>query len=232
MLCVCNTCQFVYSIRIRITMFIIDFDDTLFDTNRYKHARLDSVKQLGVSEEQYWESYRYARNAPNGEFTYSDYRHADMLALYGYDHDAILAALGKTSSEASLPTFLCRDTISFLEEIKAYGETMVLLSLGNPGYQELKTKGSGVSAYFDRTFMVHDTKQHILSELFQDVHSQQVFFINDKVGETRELHTAFPHMNVMLKISKNIDIEEYQKSSLPYFDSLTDIAAYVREHKT
>ena len=43
-------------------MFIIDFDDTLFDTHAFKHARLEAVKNLGVSEDLYWETYKKARN--------------------------------------------------------------------------------------------------------------------------------------------------------------------------
>ncbi len=79
--------------------------------------------------------------------------------------------------------------------------------------------------------MVHDTKKHILSELFKDVHPSEVFFVNDKVGETIELHNAFPNMNVMLKVSENIAREEYEQSELPFFESLTEIASYVREQK-
>jgi len=103
----------------------------------------------------------------------------------------------------------------------------VLLSLGNPGYQEMKTKGSGVAAYFDRLFMVHDTKKHILSELFQSVHPKEVWFINDKVAESVELYKAFPHMRVVLKVSQNISIQEYEESGLPYFYTLAEIHAYV-----
>ena len=32
-------------------MFIIDFDDTLFDTHSFKKARLEAVAKLGISDE-------------------------------------------------------------------------------------------------------------------------------------------------------------------------------------
>ena len=212
-------------------MFIIDFDDTLFDTQRYKRIRLECVQRLGVSEEEYWTTYKQARNSHDGIFTYSDERHTELLALLGYNHDEVLTALQETSAPEALPEFLFEDTISFLDDVKAYGDSMVLLSLGNPGYQELKTKQSGVSRYFDRTFMVHDTKKHILATLFEEVHPAEVYFINDKVAETIKLQAAFPQMRVVLKVSENIPKEAYEQSGLPYFESLSDIATYVREQK-
>ena len=212
-------------------MFIIDFDDTLFDTQRYKHARLESVKKCGVSADEYWQTYFQARNTPDGVFTYSDHRHAEMLALLGYDEKKVLAALDETSNPIALPGFLFDDTQIFLDTLKAYRETMVLLSLGNPSYQELKTKHSGVATYFDRSFMVYDTKKHILEELFKEVHATDVWFINDKVQETKELKKAFPHMRVVLKVSENIQFEEYKESELPFFYTLEYIRLYVREQK-
>jgi FMN phosphatase YigB (HAD superfamily) len=212
-------------------MFIIDFDDTLFDTQRYKHARLESVKKCGVSADEYWQTYREARNTPDGVFTYSDHRHAEVLALCGYDEKKMLAALDETSNPTALPEFLFDDTQIFLDTLKFYGEPMVLLSLGNPSYQELKTKHSGVAPYFDRSFMVYDTKKHILEELFAEVSAKEVWFINDKVQETKELKKAFPHMRVVLKVSENIPFDEYKESELPFFYTLEDILDYVKKQK-
>ena len=66
-------------------MFIVDFDDTLFDTHAFKEARLLAVQRTGVSEEEFWHTYREARNSTDGLFTYSNERHAAILAARVYD---------------------------------------------------------------------------------------------------------------------------------------------------
>lgn len=211
-------------------MFIIDFDDTLFDTQALKQARLEAVQQLGVSEEEYWESYREARNSHDGLFTYSDERHAEVLGARGYSRVEVLFQL-KTTTGDMLRDFLFPDAISFLQQVKKYHEPMILLSLGNPGFQKLKTEGVGVSPYFDEIYMVHDTKRHVLEKLFarNDV-DETLWFINDKVGETKDLVQEFPDLKSILKKSDRSSDEEYRQSGFPFFETLSQIGEYLQVH--
>src|SRR3989338_11189694 len=211
-------------------MFIIDFDDTLFDTQAFKQVRLLAVQVTGVSEEEFWETYRQARNSPDGLFTYSNERHARILAERGYDEQEVLAALASTTG-GGLKDFLFPDAMVFLQRMKAYGEPMILLSLGNPGFQELKTKGSGVDIFFDRIFMVHDTKAHVLQELFKTVGGDAVWFINDKVEETKKLCAMFPQLEPLLKISERYERKEYAESGFPHFETLTEIGSFILERR-
>ncbi|MFA4830887.1 MAG: HAD family hydrolase [Patescibacteria group bacterium] len=209
-------------------MVIIDFDDTLFDTQAFKQARLEAVQRLGVSEEEYWETYRQARSGSGGFMTYSDERHAEMLTARGYNYCEILATLQETTGDA-VKNFLFEDTVLFLKNIKAINQPMVLLSLGNPGFQELKTKGSGIDKYFDRMFFVHDTKMHVLAEFFKKVTADGVWFINDKIEETQKLKKTFPKLKPILKVSERFEISEYKESGFPYFDFLEDIGKYIKK---
>lgn len=210
-------------------MYIIDFDDTLFDTRAFKQARLDSVKRMGVSDEDYYESYVEARNSSDGLFTYSNERHAEMLTRRGYEKEKILTALEETTGE-QLSTFLFQDTIAFLDHLKSFGKPMILLSLGDPSFQELKVKGSGIDQYFDRLFMVNDEKSRVVQELL-DNHSgneSDVWFVNDKPGEAAELREKFPGIHILLRKSEAIEEAEYQKNNIPYYVSLTELSTYVR----
>ncbi|OGH65673.1 MAG: hypothetical protein A3J66_01345 [Candidatus Magasanikbacteria bacterium RIFCSPHIGHO2_02_FULL_47_14] len=211
-------------------MFIVDFDDTLFDTQALKQARLEAVQQLGVSEEEYWESYREARNSHDGLFTYSDERHAEVLGARGYSRDEVLFQL-KTTTGDMLPDFLFPDTIPFLQDLKKYQQPMILLSLGNPGFQKLKTEGAGVNPYFDQIYMVHDTKRHVLEQLFarNDV-DNTVWFINDKVAETKDLAQEFPGLKPILKKSDRSSDEEYRQSGFPFFETLKQVGEYLQLH--
>lgn len=211
-------------------MFIIDFDDTLFDTQRLKTARLHAMSALGVSEEDFWKSYRDATVSPDGYFTYTNERHAQMLMNYGYDFEAVYEAFRKTTED--LRTYLFTDTIAFLTAIRNTKQPMVLLSLGDPKFQELKVKSSGIHKLFDRMFMVNDSKESVLHHLFETVDPGNVWFINDKVHETERLLQTFPRMRCIMKIAAHIDRKKYSECGLPYFDSLTEINTYVtRDHK-
>lgn len=210
-------------------MFVIDFDDTLFDTQRFKDERFTAMQALGVTAEEYWDTYYQARNDADGFFTYNDSRHADFLGEIGYDQDQVLDALSSTTSR--LKDFLPEDTFSFLDAVKEIsnqtGAPMILLSLGDPMFQEIKTKGTGVHEYFDRTFMVDEKKHEILAELFESFAENETWFINDKVRETIDLMHSFPAMKPVLKKSPKIDIREYTDSGFPFFNTLAEIQAYV-----
>ncbi len=207
-------------------MFIIDFDDTIFNTHAFKQTRLRTLLLAGVSENDYYETYAEAQKK-NDLFSYSNDRHAELLSLRGYSKDTVLAALKETTGER-LREFLFPDTVEFISKLKESGLPMVLLSLGDASFQELKVKGSGVSEYFDRMFMVADSKEHIIQELI-DVGEKEdeMWFINDKVGESLLIKNKFSKLHVVLKQSESISEEEYIQSKLPYFKTLTEIYEYI-----
>ncbi len=208
-------------------MFILDFDDTLFDTQAFKQARLDTMRELGVPEEVYWETYKQARNSSDGLFTYSNRRHADALGRQGYDQEKVLQAF-QNITDNRLPEFLMSDTVDFLNFLKTFGKPIILLSLGDPSFQELKFKGCGIHDYFDRIFMVDQSKKSILEELFAVIEKdEEVWFVNDKIQETLELAEEYPKMKAVLKVSNQFAKKDYEESGLPFFESLLDIKNYV-----
>lgn len=210
-------------------MIIFDFDDTLFDTHSHKDLRHRALRTLGIDEETYKRTYLLARNTPDGLCTYSNKRHAEMLEVEGYDEDTAFRLLEDTTTPARLSSLLLPGARALLERMKSVGKTLVLLSLGDPSFQELKVHGSGIALFFDRVFMVDDTKEHVLRELFSVVAESSAWFINDKVKETAKLRAAFPDMKIVLRQSPNIPAQEYEESGLPYFKTLHEIETYVAE---
>ncbi|MSU75138.1 MAG: HAD family hydrolase [Candidatus Magasanikbacteria bacterium] len=213
-------------------MFIIDFDDTLFNTRPgFSNARVAALAPLGISEDLYLQTYREARNSASGQVWYDDQRHAQVLAMKGFDEDKAFAALASTMAPERLKEFLFPDAITFLEKLKSFGEPMILLSLGDAEYQFKKVRALEIEKYFDRVFMVDEEKHTVMEELLKNVSDKEIWFINDKVPETVALAKQFPEIKIVMKKSSSFPEAEYQATGLPYFNTLTEIYDHISSHR-
>lgn len=210
-------------------MFIVDFDDTLFDTHWFKQERLAALRKLGVSDELYWETYALARNDEGGQVTYTDERHAAAFAGTDIDRQEVLKAL-KDISSRRIREFLFPDAIHFLKKLRLHNRPVLLLSLGAPSFQQTKVQGTKVNLHVDEVIIVDNVKERVLKHQLTHANPKDVWLINDKIGETQRLLKQFPEIHVVLKQIPSISEEAYEQTGLPYFDSLTDIAIYVKEH--
>lgn len=212
-------------------MVILDFDDTLFDTAVYKEARLDALAQVGVSEDHFWRSYRDARKNSEGMWSYSDERHARLLEeQYGYPYQTVLSALHQTGSDTVISSCLITGALDFLSSIKKRGKPLILLSCGDPAFQEKKVRGSGIVHFFDRLFLVDSSKVAVLHELEKKYDLSNAWFINDKIEESIEVHDHFSQLNVMIKKVPGRDPELYTNLPFPYSDSLAEIEERISQH--
>jgi phosphoglycolate phosphatase-like HAD superfamily hydrolase len=209
-------------------MFIFDFDDTLFDTQSHKVLRQKVLLDIGVSEQCFWETYFEVRKTADGFYKNSNASHARQIALRGFDEKKVLDAFNSTTTVEILKSLVIEGAEDLLKYAKSLNVPMVLLSLGDASYQELKVKGVGLEKYFDRMFMVNDTKLHVMKELLSHVHENSVWLINDKIEETFEILKEFPNLKSLLRVSSCIGIEKYKESKIPYFLTLKDIQEYVR----
>lgn len=210
-------------------MFIIDFDDTLFDTHAFKQARLDAVLPLGISEDVYWHTYAQTRAGTQQEklYTYSNERHAEMLAQKGFDKEAVYSVLAATMRAEVLSQFLFKDAHTVLKYIKNTSEKMILLSLGDTEFQKQKIHGSGIAEYFDEIHIVEKDKKTCVVDVIQKNMAERAWFINDKPVETMDVYAACPQTIPILKISKQYELREYEQTNIPAFHTLTHIQTYV-----
>ncbi|HBU06699.1 MAG TPA: hypothetical protein DEB09_01300 [Candidatus Magasanikbacteria bacterium] len=211
-------------------MFIIDFDNTLFNTtgpNGSRELCLKNLAEIGVNEKVYQESYNIARNTFEGLASYNYERHAEAISQFGFDKEKVLQILNKTAEPEVLQSLLLSGAIDLLENLKKTDQPVVLLSLGDPEYQYLKFRGTGIEKYFDRVFMTNKPKKEIMEEIFSFVSDKKYWFINDRIDETLELKKIYPELKIILKVGPHYPIEDYQATSLPYFKTLTEIKDYI-----
>lgn len=126
---------------------LLDFDHTLFDTDRFFWIDLRSAfARFGVPDDA-WET-SYEAIWPSG---YSLAKHLDALARLGAIADssavkAMLDALEKTFSD--LRPYLFPDVVGFLEAARRRGFELILLSFGDPTWQSYKVRAAGLTPYF------------------------------------------------------------------------------------
>ncbi|KKW42619.1 MAG: hypothetical protein UY92_C0005G0041 [Candidatus Magasanikbacteria bacterium GW2011_GWA2_56_11] len=208
-------------------MVIIDFDDTLMDTQRFIAAREDALGQLGVPVSLVRETYIAARFCA-GAACYSDKRHAACLAERGYDSGEVaqvLSRLTKTCREYLFP-----DTLDFLSYIKDEHRPLLLLSLGAADFQEEKVRYSGIYNYFDEVYTVDETKTQAMERLWSRRSPGPVWFINDKIEETAAISDRWPQIRAVLKVSPKYPREAYEKSGRPHFFRLAEIQDFMARY--
>lgn len=202
-------------------MYFVDFDDTLFDTQSYKKALCESVKEFGVNDELFWNTYKNSRVNEYGEFVYTAERHAQILAREGFSEQEILSALKGVSK--SIGKFLFAESREFLEKLKGTGRKLILLSLGESTFQHHKVEGCNISEYFLAMEMVKKDKGDIIEKYWDG--KGIITLINDKIQESIILKERFPSLKIVLKKSPLFSEEEYKNSGLDFGNNLLEMVA-------
>jgi len=162
-------------------MFIIDFDDTLFDTHAFKQILPD------LSEDLYQENDK-------------------------------------------IKNLLFPDAVFFLEFLKETNEPLILLSLGETDFQKIKIDITGVAKFFDLIHITADAKELAINKILNEFKNEEnIWFVNDKIEETKKIIQRFPQLKPILKKSSQFTSEEYCSSQIPYFGTLTQIQQYVEQ---
>ncbi len=145
---------------------LLDFDHTLFDTDRFFWVDLKSAfARFGILDDA-WEK-SYERIWPSG---YSLVKHLDELLRTGAiagpeSRMTMLAALDAAFSD--LRPYLFPDVLAFLEAAHHRGFDLILLSFGDPAWQSYKVRASGLTPHFWK--IVYTAKQEGKAELLDDL---------------------------------------------------------------
>jgi len=145
---------------------LLDFDHTLFDTDRFFWVDLKSAfARFGVPDDA-WEK-SYEATWPSG---YSLTKHlAELNRLGAMSEPAttrtMLAALDTAFSD--LRPYLFPDVLEFLNTARRQGFDLILLSFGDPAWQSYKVRASGLAPYFQK--IVYTATQEGKAELLDDL---------------------------------------------------------------
>ena len=126
---------------------LLDFDHTLFDTDRFFWVDLKSAfARFGIPDDAWEKSYEAIWSSG-----YSLAKHLEELARLGTVADPSAAKAMREALESAfsdLRPYLFPDVLEFLDAARDRGFELILLSFGDPAWQSYKVRASGLTPYF------------------------------------------------------------------------------------
>lgn len=162
--------------------FFFDFDDTLFDTSRFKQRQKELFLSLGVSEEKYQETYEAFRTRG-----YEPLDHAKML--WPTTPKAFTTGLADLWDTA--PQFLYQDAVNFCKRLNRDHFEPFVLTQGSEHYQHEKVERSGIEKLFQKIIVCQDEKWRIISEHLEP--NQRFVLADNRTDTIIMLARAHPH---------------------------------------
>ncbi|MFQ5915825.1 MAG: HAD family hydrolase [Nitrospinota bacterium] len=130
--------------------FLLDFDHTLFDTDRFFWVDVRAAFARFAIDPKVWEE-SYARVWPTG---YSLEKHLEHLTRGGAVGSSDVAAIQRELREhfADLRGYLFADVDPFLRQLQAAEIAGFLLSFGDAAWQAYKVNGARIAHFFQEVF--------------------------------------------------------------------------------
>mgnify|MGYP001576017401 CR=1 FL=1 len=93
-----------------------------------------------------------------------------------------------------------------------------------------KINATGIANFFDEIIITPDSKELILEKILKQFDGEKdIWFVNDKIKETKKIIQYHPKLKPILKMSPMFAKEEYELSQMPHFSTLTEIQQYVEQ---
>lgn len=178
------------------TKLFIDFDDTLFDGQKFKKDLFQIFYDLGFSEKEIKDSYDAVYDKENNGY-------AGVEAQLQYLDKSVKkfdlpAALQKAwNLLKNLEGYLFLETISFLNRIDRDKYDVQILTVGGKDFQRTKVRNSGIEEIVgeDNCHYTVDGKHLALSNLVKD--DEHFILLEDKDGTIKEVNEKYPDATVL-----------------------------------
>lgn len=169
----------------------LDFDHTLFDTDAFfYHDMREAARRLGVGDECWNLSYQTVWGGG-----YSAEKH--LREMIRISKNEVLAKEGMAAFENvfhRMPSHVYPDVVSFLTKARAKEIRLVLVSFGDPSWQEFKVNRSGLRPLLDECFFISKQggKGDIISR--ESAGYRDSIFIDDNARELDVAKSLVPDL--------------------------------------
>jgi len=186
-----------------MAIYFIDFDHTLFDTDKFFWVDLrNKILENGINISCWDKSYKKVRRD-------------------GYTLEKHINEIGKTCNKnieigklkdiignefSDLKKYLFNDSVSFLKKLKHGGDKIYLLSFGNSDWQNYKVEGSGISNLFDDVFYQEKENAKIDKILEFKNEAEKIVVVDNSTQQLDEIKNKLPSATTYLinRVPKNL----------------------------
>lgn len=205
--------------------FIIDLDNTLLDTERFKGALFHSIKPV-VSRYLWDKTYQKVMGSYVSGYNYTFEEHAILLAdATDITRSKILKIFQSVAKH--LPSFLYRESLPLLEELKKSNKKIILLTYGNIRYQKEKIKLLKINKYFKQIIITPKKKDE--TKLPIKSSGKDTVFINDNPFEFAALKKKYPKA-LFLRKKNRFKSSRVMLKEFPPFKDIGEIHTYLKKN--
>ncbi len=159
---------------------VIDFDNTLFNTDAMRAALLEALEQFGVTKEQYQST---EKELISHQGTYNLEGHLDLM-LSGSKREQAGTLADQVLDQAD--EYLYPDAQHFLQQYNE--EQLTILTFGPPEWQQRKIKNAGLDNAVTEVITTLGEKKDIIADMTET----EVIVIEDKASEIDAMKQARP----------------------------------------
>lgn len=185
---------------------IFDFDDTIFDTQKFKESFKKVFYSVGVSEDLYNDTYYTAKVIWKGKtlFRYSLDKQFEAIVRKNPKINLRQLRAEMNSFLINLKRFVFTDFYEFVKDVAK--ENLFLVSFGGGDFKRRKIKGSGVVKFFSQ-IEIGDSKAEMIKNL--KINSdEKIFVIDDKPIQLAIIKEVLPQATFFrLKRTGNKSLE-------------------------
>lgn len=158
------------------TKIFIDFDGTIYDTNKLRKEFYSLLESLGFNEADIVSAYK---DECRDNFFTAEGMLRRLHQIKNFDFDEIVQK--ERAIHDKNPSFLYEDTINFLKNIDREKYEVNLITLGNFEFQKFKVEKSEIKQYFDNIYYANVEKWEYLDNI---VRRDEKFIIIDDREDT------------------------------------------------
>jgi phosphoglycolate phosphatase-like HAD superfamily hydrolase len=175
----------------------LDFDHTLFDTDRFFWIDLKSaVAHLGISDDAWEKSYEAIWSSG-----YSLQKHLEALRRLGAIASASAASTMQETLErafSDLRPYLFPDVVEFLTAARHRGFDLLLLSFGDPAWQSYKVRASRLIPYFTQiVYTPHEKGKAGMLDTLASAYAE-LYAVDNNPADLDAMKASIPRLQTYL----------------------------------
>lgn len=174
-------------------ILILDFDHTCYDTDSFllEELREPMLRRFGIPPEHWEEAYEKAAEAG-----YTLEVHLEELTKIMGSAPCSAEEIRDFAASITFDKYLFPDTLPVLEKAKESGYKIMILSFGNPEWQDKKVEGSGLKRMADEVLYVKMNGNGAKAEKIKESASnfEKIIFVDNSGKHLDEILKIMPEV--------------------------------------